>query len=81
MTGNDDGLSALARAYRNAAPWLSAVWQFTGTALVGAAAGYGLDRWLGTGPWALVGGVVLGNALGLFAFMRAVTRLMEKKQP
>lgn len=33
-------------------------------------AGYLLDRWLGTEPWLLVGGIVLGSALGLFEFVR-----------
>lgn len=33
-------------------------------------AGYLLDRWLGTEPWLLVLGIVLGSALGLFEFVR-----------
>lgn len=32
--------------------------------------GYLLDRWLGTEPWLLVVGIVLGSALGLFEFVR-----------
>lgn len=32
--------------------------------------GYLLDRWLGTDPWLLVVGIVLGSALGLFEFVR-----------
>jgi len=34
------------------------------------AVGYFLDRWLGTQPWFLVGGIVLGSAAGLFEFIR-----------
>jgi ATP synthase protein I len=34
--------------------------------------GYGLDRWLGTGPWLLVVGVVLGAAAGFLAVYRLV---------
>ena len=30
-----------------------------------SAAGYGLDRWLGTGPWLMVAGVFVGFGLGL----------------
>jgi ATP synthase protein I len=32
--------------------------------------GYLLDRWLGTEPWLLVAGIVIGSALGLFEFVR-----------
>ena len=32
--------------------------------------GYLLDRWFGTEPWCLVGGIVLGSAAGLFEFVR-----------
>jgi ATP synthase protein I len=32
--------------------------------------GYGLDRWLGTQPWLLVTGLVLGSAVGLYEFVR-----------
>ena len=34
-----------------------------------------LDRWLGTGPWLLVVGIVLGSALGLYEFVRLTSRL------
>ena len=32
--------------------------------------GYGLDRWLGTQPWLLVAGIVLGSAIGFYQFVR-----------
>ena len=32
--------------------------------------GYLLDRWLGTDPWLLIAGIVLGSAAGLFEFVR-----------
>ena len=34
------------------------------------ALGWFLDRWLGTQPWLLIGGIILGSAAGLFAFIR-----------
>jgi len=34
------------------------------------ALGWLLDKWLDTGPWLLVGGIVLGSAVGLFEFVR-----------
>lgn len=76
----DEDLSALAKSYRAAEPWLSAVWQFTGSALFGVAAGYGLDRWLGIGPWGLIIGGMGGSAVGFYAFIRSANRLMEEQK-
>ncbi|HZE69548.1 MAG TPA: AtpZ/AtpI family protein [Pyrinomonadaceae bacterium] len=36
--------------------------------------GWLLDRWLGTAPWFLGGGVVLGATVGLFEFFRLSSR-------
>jgi ATP synthase protein I len=32
--------------------------------------GWLLDRWLGTQPWFLIGGIVLGSVAGLYEFVR-----------
>ncbi|HET6978039.1 MAG TPA: AtpZ/AtpI family protein [Pyrinomonadaceae bacterium] len=32
--------------------------------------GWMLDKWLGTQPWFLIGGIVFGSAAGLFQFIR-----------
>jgi ATP synthase protein I len=37
--------------------------------------GWLLDRWLGTSPWLLVAGIVLGSALGLYEFVRLTSRI------
>jgi len=37
-------------------------------------AGWMLDKWLGTQPWGLVGGIVVGSAAGLFQFVRLSSR-------
>jgi ATP synthase protein I len=37
-------------------------------------AGWMLDKWLGSQPWCLVGGIVLGSAAGLFEFVRLSSR-------
>jgi ATP synthase protein I len=42
---------------------------FASVVSVGAA-GWFLDRWLGTQPWLLVVGIALGSAVGLFEFVR-----------
>ena len=41
----------------------------------GMIVGWLLDRWLGTKPWLLVAGVVLGAAAGFYEFIRATSRL------
>ncbi len=73
----NDGLSPLARSYQAAAPWLSAVWQFIGSALFGVAVGYGLDAWRGWGPWGLVVGGLVGSAVGFYAFIHSALKLMD----
>lgn len=36
--------------------------------------GWLLDRWLGTGPWLIVTGIVLGSGVGFFEFVRLISR-------
>ncbi|MGA9998364.1 MAG: AtpZ/AtpI family protein [Pyrinomonadaceae bacterium] len=37
--------------------------------------GWVLDRWLGTSPWLLVSGIVLGAVVGFYQFIRLVSRI------
>ena len=37
--------------------------------------GWLLDRWLGTQPWLLVTGIVLGSIAGFYQFVRLTSRL------
>ncbi len=76
----DDGLSPLARSTRAAAPWLSAVWQFTGAVFFLSAVGYGLDQAFNTTPWGLVVGGLVGGAVGFYSFVRSVNRLVEQEK-
>jgi len=41
----------------------------------GLIVGWLLDRWLGTGPWLLVLGIVLGTAAGFYEFIRQTSKL------
>jgi len=37
--------------------------------------GWLLDHWLGTKPWLLVAGIVLGSIVGFYQFVRLTSRL------
>ena len=41
-----------------------------GTVVAFCAAGWMVDKWLGSAPWGLIIGIVLGSAAGLFEFVR-----------
>ena len=43
--------------------------------LGGLIIGWLLDRWLGTWPWLLVLGLVLGSVAGFYEFIRATSKL------
>jgi F0F1-type ATP synthase assembly protein I len=50
-----------------------------GYTLIGAilglgAVGYGLDAWLGTRPWGLIGGLALGIVVGFYELVKATWR-------
>ena len=50
-------------AYAAALTLFASVAAFTGL-------GWIVDRWLGSRPWFLAGGVVLGSIIGLYQFVR-----------
>ena len=37
--------------------------------------GWVIDRWLGTDPWFAVAGIVLGAVIGLYQFIRLVSKV------
>jgi ATP synthase protein I len=37
--------------------------------------GWVLDRWLGTSPWLIVAGIVLGSVAGFMQFIRLMSRI------
>lgn len=41
----------------------------------GLIVGWLLDRWLGTGPWLLVVGLLLGAVAGFYEFIRSTSKL------
>jgi ATP synthase protein I len=46
--------------------------------VLGLAAGYYADRWLGTGPWLMLTGLGLGIAAGFVTLFRAVKSAERK---
>ncbi|XXF78570.1 AtpZ/AtpI family protein [Myxococcaceae bacterium GXIMD 01537] len=73
-------LSETAREMRAAQPYIGAVWKLVGGAVVGVLGGYYLDRWLGTGPWLLLGLSLLGIGVGFYGFLREMTRLSARRK-
>jgi len=53
----------------------AAAFALFGSVAAGLLAGWLIDRWLGTAPWLLVGGIVLGAAAGFYEFVRAASKI------
>jgi len=43
--------------------------------VAGLIVGWLMDRWLGTRPWLLITGIVLGGAAGFYEFIRATSKI------
>jgi ATP synthase protein I len=73
-------LSPLAKALREAGPWLDATGRLTGGVVVGVVAGWLVDRWMGWQPWGLLGCAALGITAGMIGFFTSILKLMGKKK-
>jgi ATP synthase protein I len=65
------GLAVTSQAYKIIA-------ELVGGVLVGLALGFVADRFLGTTPWGLIGGTLLGFALSIWMARRTANRLMAQ---
>ena len=76
----DAGLSSLARAYREAGPYLEIGWMFVASVGGFLWLGAWLDRKYATpGRWIVVGGV-LGIAVGFVNFFKVVLKLGQRNK-
>ena len=78
---SEDGgmfLERAARAFQEnvtrAGPVAVASYTLVGAILVLGGIGYALDSWLGTSPWFLLGGLLLGIVVGFYELAKAVWR-------
>ena len=53
----------------------AAAFSLFASVLSGLIAGWLLDRWLGTKPWLLVTGLILGSVAGFYEFIRSSSKL------
>jgi F0F1-type ATP synthase assembly protein I len=80
MRGNDRvrslgrSLKSLQTSAGRAGPAAAASYSVIGAILLLGGMGYGCDRWLGTAPWGLVIGLLLGVLVGLYQLAKAVWR-------
>jgi F0F1-type ATP synthase assembly protein I len=77
----DDRTQKLAKSLREfqeaagrASPAATASYSLIGSILLLGGLGYGLDAWRGTGPYGLLGGLLLGVFAGLAIVARSVRR-------
>jgi F0F1-type ATP synthase assembly protein I len=67
-------IESLQSTVQNAGPAATISYSLIGAIGVMTAVGYGLDYWLGTGPWLLVGGMLFGVATGFYLLAKEVWR-------
>jgi F0F1-type ATP synthase assembly protein I len=67
-------IETLQSTVQNAGPAATISYSMIGAIGVMTMVGYGLDRWLGTWPWFLVGGMLFGVATGFYLLAKEVWR-------
>lgn len=55
-------------------PSIVASYRLVGAILLFGGIGYGLDRWLATTPWFLLGGLLTGVVVGFYGLIRVASR-------
>lgn len=70
----DEAARGLQRGLRSAGPVAAASYTLIGAIVFLGGLGYVADRWLDTGPWLLLGGLLLGIVVGFYELARVVWR-------
>ena len=65
---------ALQHTAEQAGPSAGAGYTLIGAIMLLGLIGYGIDRWAGTAPWFLVGGLLLGIVVGMYELAKTVWR-------
>ena len=63
---------ALQQTAEQAGPAAGAGYTLIGAIMLLGVIGYGIDRWRGTSPWFLVGGLLLGIVVGMYELAKTV---------
>ncbi len=67
-------------AANRAGPAAAAAYSLVGAVVLLGGIGYGLDAWLGSSPWCLLGGLLLGIAVGFYELVM-MTRTTSSSGP
>jgi F0F1-type ATP synthase assembly protein I len=66
-------LKSLEDAANQAGPAAAASYSLIGAVVLLGGAGYGLDLWLGTSPWCVLSGLVLGLVVGFYELVKVTS--------
>jgi F0F1-type ATP synthase assembly protein I len=67
-------LNAFQENLRRSGPAAAASYSLIGAIILFGGLGYGLDAWLGSSPWCLLAGLLLGIAVGFYGLALTVWR-------
>lgn len=70
----EQSLEAFQETVRKSGPAALGSYTLIGAILLLGGIGYGLDAWLGTAPWFLFAGLLLGLIVGFYELAKAVWR-------
>ena len=74
QTGWARSIGTMQDSAGQAGPAAGASYTLIGAIIVLGGIGYGIDRWRGTSPWFLFGGLVLGLIVGFYELARVIWR-------